>query len=249
MTRTTSSSSPRQTSAASAPEARLHLRDVTLEVGDGAGRMLALDHVNLRVDAGELVGIIGPSGAGKSSLLAVAGALAAPTSGQIQVLGHDLDAIRSDGGHSALARFRRQNLGFVFQAGNLIPALTAADQLRLARRIGHPRGARRFDPQPLLDAVGMGHRAGSRPGTLSGGERQRVGIARALVNDPGLLLVDEPTAALDRQRSHSIVALLAAQCHDKNIAGVMVTHDHDVLEHCDRVLEMVDGRLSPAGDA
>ena len=197
---------------------------------------------------GQLFVVSGPSGAGKSSLLAVSGALAAPTSGQIHVLGQDLDAIRADGGHSALARFRRENLGFVFQAGNLIPALTSADQLRLARRIGKPRRARGFDPQPLLDAVGIGHRADSRPGTLSGGERQRVGIARAMVNDPGLLLVDEPTAALDRQRSHDIVALLAAQCHDKDIAVVMVTHDHDVLEHCDRVLEMIDGRLSPATD-
>ena len=97
---------------------------------------------------------------------------------------------------------------------------------------------------PLLEAVDMGHRARHRPGQLSGGERQRVGIARALVNDPGVLLVDEPTAALDRRRSQDIVALLARQCHERGIAGVMVTHDHDVLDHCDRVVEMVDGRLS-----
>lgn len=122
---------------------------------------------------------------------------------------------------------------------------TAADQLRITHRIAHPRGrSRAFDPAPLLEAVDMIHRANHRPGQLSGGERQRVGIARALVNGPGLLLVDEPTAPLDRRRSQDIVALLARQCHERGIAGVMVTHDHSVLDHCDRVGEMVDGRLS-----
>jgi len=129
----------------------------------------------------------------------------------------------------------------VFQSGNLLPSLTAADQLRLAGRLA---GNRRVDTEPLLDSVGMAHRAGHRPGELSGGERQRVGIARALVNDPSLLLVDEPTAALDRRRSHEVVGLLADRAQGSGVAVVMVTHDRDVLEHCDRVLEMVDGRLS-----
>lgn len=226
--------------------ATLVLQDVTLEVGDGEGKVRALDGVDLQVHPGELVAIIGPSGAGKSSLLAVAGALAAPTSGSVRVLDQDLGPLWERGGQSALARFRRERLGYVFQSGNLLPALTAADQLRLAYRIAHKRGrARSFDPQPLLDAVGMGHRAGSRPGQLSGGERQRVSIARALVNEPAVLLVDEPTAALDRARSQDVVALLAEQCHEKSIAGVMVTHDHGILAHCDRILEMVDGKLTP----
>lgn len=228
--------------ATSAPG--LRLRDVTLEVGDGAGKVRAMDSVDLEVAPGELVAVVGPSGAGKSSLLAVSGALAAPTSGQVHVLGEDLAEVRRCG-QGALATFRRQKLGFVFQSGNLVPALTAADQLRLAYRIAGRPGARSFDPLPLLDAVGMSHRAGHRPGELSGGERQRVGIARALVNDPGLLLVDEPTAALDRKRSHEVVELLVERCHERGIAVVMVTHDHDVLIHCDRVVEMIDGRLSP----
>lgn len=223
----------------------LQLRDITLDVGDGAAKVRAMDSVNLEVAASELLAVVGPSGAGKSSLLAVSGALAAPTSGDVRVLGEDLAALRKRG-HGALATFRRQHLGFVFQSGNLIPALSAADQLRLAYRLAHRRGARFFDPLPLLDAVGMSHRASHRPSELSGGERQRVGIARALVNDPGLLLVDEPTAALDRKRSHEIVELLAARCHERGIAAVMVTHDHDVLTHCDRVVEMVDGHLSAA---
>lgn len=234
------------TSSAAAAEAiGLHLRDVTLEMGDGSEQIRALDRVSLSVAAGEFVAVIGPSGAGKSSLLAVAGALAVPTSGSVEVLGQDLSTLRDRRAQSRLAQFRRRNLGFVFQSGNLVPALTAADQLRLVHRIAHRRGrSRTFDPAPLLEAVDMSHRANHRPGQLSGGERQRVGIARALVNEPGLLLVDEPTAALDRRRSQDIVALLARQCHERGIAGVMVTHDHDVLNHCDRVVEMVDGSLS-----
>ena len=237
--------STQKTTHESADASRLQLRDVTLEMGDGAGKVRAMDAVSLEVAAGELLAVVGPSGAGKSSLLAVAGALAAPTSGDVRVLGEDLAALRKQG-QGALAKFRRQRLGFVFQSGNLIPALTAADQLRLAHRIAGRPGARAFDPLPLLEAVGMSHRAGHRPGELSGGERQRVGIARALVNDPGLLLVDEPTAALDRKRSHEIVELLAARCHERGVAVVMVTHDHDVLTHTDRVVEMVDGQLSAA---
>ena len=169
-------------------------------------------------------------------LLAVAGALTRPDSGTVRVHGTDLAKLsRFDA-----TTFRLRNIGFVFQSGNLIPALTAEDQLRLSARLA---GDRTFDPEPLLDSVGMMHRAKHRPGELSGGERQRVGIARALVNAPSLLLVDEPTAALDRRRSHEVVQLLADRAHSANVAVVMVTHDRDVLEHCDRVLEMIDGRL------
>lgn len=225
-------------SAQSSPA--LDLRDVTLELGDGDSKVLPLDHVNLRVERGEFVAIVGPSGAGKSSLLAVAGALSPATSGHVEVLGQDLAALAKSQGK--LAKFRLRNLGFVFQSGNLIPALSAADQLRLVHRISGKGG--NFDPMPLLEAVGMAHKAKSLPKQLSGGERQRVGIARAFVTEPGLLLVDEPTAALDRARSQQIVALLAEQCHNRGVATVMVTHDHDVLHHCDRVVEMVDGRLS-----
>jgi putative ABC transport system ATP-binding protein len=140
-----------------------------------------------------------------------------------------------------LTRLRRDHIGFVFQSGNLVPALTAIDQLRLPLTFGKAGEFR--DPATLLREVGMNHRADRRPHQLSGGERQRVGIARALVARPTLLLVDEPTAALDRQRSQDIVALLAREAHEHGVATVMVTHDHDVLHHCDRVLEMTDGML------
>ena len=221
--------------------AALSLRGATLELGDGDSKVRPLDNVNLDIEPGEFVGVIGPSGAGKSTLLAVAGALATPDSGSVNVLGQELARLaRSQG---KLAKFRLHNIGFVFQAGNLIPALNAADQLRLVNKIS--KGPSSFDPMPLLDAVGIAHKAENLPRQLSGGERQRVGIARAFVTNPELLLVDEPTAALDRQRSQQIVELLAEQCHERNVATMMVTHDHDVLGHCDRVVEMVDGKLTP----
>lgn len=216
----------------------LVLEGVTLRLGDGDSTVTALDDVNLTVTPGELVAVVGPSGAGKSSLLAVAGALTAPDTGTVRVNEHELTGLSK----RAQARFRRENIGFVFQSGNLLAALTAVDQLRMAAHIAGGREQR--DPRELLQAVGMGDKANRRPHQLSGGERQRVGIARALMLKPSVLLVDEPTAALDRKRSHEVVRLLAEETEQANVATMMVTHDHDVLEYCDRTLEMMDGRLS-----
>ncbi|MFF2622360.1 ABC transporter ATP-binding protein [Oerskovia jenensis] len=219
--------------------AGLVLDDVSLTLGDGDSTVTALDHVHLTVAPGELLAVLGPSGAGKSSLLAVAGALTRPSEGTVRIDGADVSSLT--GAHQA--GLRRERIGFVFQSGNLLPALTALDQLRFALHVAGSKDRGR-DPLSLLEQVGMGHKAGRRPHELSGGERQRVGIARALVTAPALLLVDEPTAALDRARSHEVVRLLAAETHEHGVATVMVTHDHDVLEHCDRVVHMEDGRLS-----
>ena len=219
----------------------LELKDVTISYSDGDSHVKALNSVDLTVEAGEFVAVVGPSGSGKSTLLAVAGALTTPDSGQVLVAGEDIVPL----GDSELAQIRRNHIGFVFQSsGNLPSALTAEEQIELASKVIGKTG--RYSSAELLEKVGMAHRAKHRPGSLSGGERQRVGIARALVGDPQVLLVDEPTAALDRARSQEIVALLAQECHDFNVAGVMVTHDYDVLGHCDKVYEMVDGRLTPS---
>jgi putative ABC transport system ATP-binding protein len=217
----------------------LSMTEVTLLHGDGEETVKALDGVDLEVAAGELVAVVGPSGSGKSSLLAVGGALIPPTSGSVRLVGLELQGL----GSRRLAALRRDRIGFVFQGNNLVPALSALDQVRLPLTFGRTSQPR--DPRALLAEVGMDHKADRRPHQLSGGERQRVGIARALVTRPELLLVDEPTAALDRQRSQDIVALLAREAHEQGVATVMVTHDHDVLHHCDRVLEMIDGRIRP----
>ncbi|MEV4381225.1 ABC transporter ATP-binding protein [Streptosporangium amethystogenes] len=239
---TTSSTSPRPDSRrAGAQERRgLLVEGVTLSLGDGDATVTALDDVDLDVASGEFVAVVGPSGSGKSSLLAVAGALTTPDTGRVLLDGVDISRASA----REKARHRRERIGFVFQSGNLIPALTALDQLRFALDVAGKRAGDGHDPRELLDRVGMGHRAGHRPHQLSGGERQRVGIARALVTRPAVLLVDEPTAALDRARSDDIVTLLAHETHESAVATIMVTHDHDVLGHCDRVLSMVDGRLS-----
>ena len=222
--------------------ASVSLTAVTLHYGDGAETVTALDHVDLEVGAGEFVAVVGPSGSGKSSLLAVAGALTSPSSGSVRVGDVDLAGLPA----RRATAIRRERIGFVFQSGNLVPALTSLDQVRLPLTFGRFSDAR--DPRDVLAEVGMEHKAGRRPHQLSGGERQRVGIARALVTRPRLLLVDEPTAALDRQRSQDIVALLAREAHEHGVGTIMVTHDHEVLHHCDRVLQMTDGRLAPMID-
>jgi putative ABC transport system ATP-binding protein len=223
--------------------AGLSLSGVTLELGDGDETVLALDDVDLTVEPGEFVAVVGPSGSGKSSLLAVAGALVHPTRGSVHVAGEELDGL----GARDRARVRRTSIGFVFQSGNLLPALSAADQLRLPLRFNRPARARARDALALLAEVGMEAKADRRPHQLSGGERQRVGIARALVTSPRVLLVDEPTAALDRQRSRDVADLLARETRQHGVATVMVTHDHDILGACDAVYAMADGRLSRTG--
>lgn len=217
----------------------LALSGVVVRLGDGDAMVTALDEVSLTVAPGELVAVVGPSGAGKSSLLAVAGALTVPEQGAVTVDGHDLVGMTA----RQRAAYRRDHIGFVFQSGNLIPALTSLEQLQLVAKLSRRRAEGRA-PAELLADVGMAHKANRRPHQLSGGERQRVGIARALMGRPSLLLVDEPTAALDRARSHEVVQLIAQETKEAGVATVMVTHDHDVLEHCDRVAEMIDGRLS-----
>ncbi len=217
----------------------IELRGVSLHFGTGDAAVTALDEVSLTVRPGELTAIVGPSGSGKSSLLAVAGALTTPDAGTVVVNGTDPATLS----RRARTRFRLHNIGFVFQTGNLLPALTAVDQLRLVGRFTkHPDGPR--DPRELLAEVGMAEKAHRRPHELSGGERQRVGIARALAGRPSVLLVDEPTAALDRARSHDVIELLARETRAAAVATIMVTHDHEILRHCDRVLTMVDGTLT-----
>jgi putative ABC transport system ATP-binding protein len=220
----------------------LRCSNVSLVLGDGDQQVTALDHVSLDLQPGQLMAVVGPSGSGKSSLLAVCGGLRTPTGGQIFINGTEITALRPD----KLTEVRRDHIGFVFQQSNLVPALTAVDQLLLTVHLRgrRPGRADRERALALLREVGMEHRADRRPHQLSGGERQRVGIARAFMGEPALLLVDEPTSMLDHNRGRQIVEILVRECHEHRVATLMVTHDPDMLDGADRVVQMADGRLA-----
>ncbi len=222
----------------------LTVEHVLLVLGDGNHRVTVLDDVSLSVRPGSLTAVVGPSGAGKSSLLAVCGGLRTPTSGSISIDG----TVISDLTPAARTRVRRDRIGFVFQQSNLVPALSAIDQLLLLVHLHgrRPRRADRERARALLDEVGIANLADRRPDQLSGGERQRVGIARALMASPDVLLVDEPTSMLDHVRGKQIVELLAAECSEHKVATLMVTHDHSMLESATSVLNIIDGKFSAA---
>jgi putative ABC transport system ATP-binding protein len=222
----------------------LHLGNVTLTYPDGDSRLVALDHVSLTATNGTFTAIIGPSGSGKSSLLAVAGTLIDATEGEVLVAGTNVRTLTT----TAKTALRRDSIGIVFQQANLLPSLTCAEQLQIMAHLTYrPVRAARTRALELLDAVSLVDKADRRPHQLSGGQRQRVNIARALMNDPKVLLVDEPTSALDHERGTAIVTLLLELTRERGTATVMVTHDRSHLARMDQVLELVDGRLRPLG--
>ncbi|MET9155670.1 ABC transporter ATP-binding protein [Streptomyces griseoflavus] len=219
----------------------LELTDITLTYPDGDTRLTALDRVTLHVPRGSVTAVVGPSGSGKSSLLAVAATLITPDSGTVTVDGTTTTGL----GRGDLADLRRRAIGIVFQQPSLLPSLTAAEQLQVMAAIdGRPARGARGRAMELLDAVGLADRAGHRPHQLSGGQRQRVNIARALMNDPTVLLVDEPTSALDHERGAAVVDLLTRLTHRRATATVLVTHDRGLLTAVDRIAEVRDGRLA-----
>ncbi|MGO2541618.1 MAG: ABC transporter ATP-binding protein [Specibacter sp.] len=219
----------------------LNLINVTLQYPDGEGIMTALDAVNLSVHPGQFVSLVGPSGSGKSSLLAVAATLIKPTSGLVMIDGIDATALSE----KELSALRRDKVGIIFQQPNLLASLTAAEQLIITDHLrGKALRAAGVRAAELLDLVGLTDCAGKRPHQLSGGQRQRVNIARALMAEPKVLLVDEPTAALDHARSDSIVRLLRKVSDEFNVATVMVTHDTEFVPLTDAVASMRDGVLT-----
>ncbi len=219
----------------------LHLTDVTLTYPDGASRLKALDDVSLVVPAGTITALVGPSGSGKSSLLAVAATLSTPDTGQVVIAGTDTARLS----RGRLTSLRRTRIGMVFQQPNLLPSLTAAEQLQVMAHLdGRSPRAARGRAMELLDTVGLAAQAGRRPSQLSGGQRQRINIARALMNTPAVLLVDEPTSALDQERGAAILDLITSLTRQLGAATVLVTHDRSHLAAVDQIVEIDDGRLS-----
>lgn len=192
--------------------------------------------VSLRVDKGESVALIGPSGSGKSTLLHLLGTLDPPTLGQIAIAGEDPLTLAEP----QLARFRNQHIGFVFQNHHLLPQYSALENA-LIPALAFPQADRRARAGDLLRAVGLEKRLHHRPAELSGGECQRVAVARALLNQPGLLLCDEPTGSLDRQTAATVADLLFALHRAERAALVIATHDLDLAARCDRRLQLREG--------
>ncbi|MFH9795925.1 ABC transporter ATP-binding protein [Streptomyces virginiae] len=215
----------------------VRLDDVHKEYGDAK----ALDGVCLEIRAGDAVAVMGPSGCGKSTLLNMVAGLDRPTSGTVEVQGHDLGELNETG----LALFRRRHVGMVFQFFNLIDDLPALDNVALAAQLtGTPTRQARRRALELLDELGVADRRNNYPATLSGGERQRVAVARALMNRPVLLLADEPTGALDSRSGEQVMDLLI----DLNQMGqtlLIVTHDPELATRCaSRLVEVADGRIA-----
>jgi putative ABC transport system ATP-binding protein len=219
----------------------LDLQKVRKVFGADDNRVVALDDVDLSVDSDEMLILMGPSGSGKTTLLTVAGALLSPSSGTVIVGGEDISKLDGKG----LARFRREQVGFVFQSVNLVPFLTARENLLAVRELGAGRAGKAAKARAdlLLDELGLGDRAGNLPSQLSGGQRQRVAIGRALMNEPSLVLVDEPTASLDSELGRQVMDLLRREVKDRGVAAVVVTHDERLLDYGDRTVEILDGRL------
>ncbi len=222
----------------------IRLDDVTLTFEDGDSRVTAVDHVSLTAHPGTVTGITGPSGSGKSSLLAVAATLITPDSGRVLI--DDIDATGLSAGEAS--ELRRDKIGIVFQQSNLIPSLTALEQLEVMNELGarhsrHNRGRAAARAAELLDEVGLADHRNKRPHQLSGGERQRVNIARALMNNPSVLLVDEPTSALDQERGASIIDLILRLTDVQDTSTFLVTHDLVHLPRMHAVVNMVDGCL------
>jgi len=219
--------------------ALIEVEDLTKEYQLGQQRIRALDHVTLTIAAGEFIAIMGASGSGKSTLLNAIGGLDHPTGGHIRVGGETITTLDERG----LSRYRRRRVGFVFQKFNLVGAYTAAENVEFPLVFaGVPEAARRQRAARSLAAVGLGDRVRHRPNELSGGQQQRVAVARALVNDPDILLADEPTGNLDSQTSAEIMALLVEICAGGRTI-LMVTHDERLAAYAHRVVVMRDGRM------
>jgi ABC-type lipoprotein export system ATPase subunit len=213
-------------------------RSLVKAYGEGRAARRVLDGADLHLDAGELVALIGPSGSGKSTLLHLIGGLDRPDGGSIELAGHQLETESERG----LTELRRREVGFVFQFFHLVPELTGEENVLLPTRLSRNGGWAPARARRLIEELGLSEAAGRRPAQLSGGEQQRLSIARALANDPHVLLADEPTGNLDQESGHQVLSLLR-QVASGSRGVVLVTHDSEAAAIADRVLRLEAGRL------
>ena len=218
----------------------LEFKNVTKSYQDGNKEIEALKETNFKIEEGQFIAIIGPSGSGKSTFLTLAGGLQTPSKGQIIINGKGYTNLSE----KERAKLRFNDIGFVLQASNLVPFLTAKQQLELVDRINKQKRQTLQDQKSLFKELGIDHLENKLPKDLSGGERQRLAIARALYNNPAIILADEPTASLDSDRAFEVVDLLSKECKEKNKSIIMVTHDNRMIEKCDHVYRMKDGILT-----
>ena len=218
----------------------LEFKNVTKSYQDGNKEIEALKETNFKIEEGQFIAIIGPSGSGKSTFLTLAGGLQTPSKGQIIINGKDYTNLSE----KERAKLRFNDIGFVLQASNLVPFLTAKQQLELVDRINKRKRQTLQDQKSLFKELGIDHLENKLPKDLSGGERQRLAIARALYNNPAIILADEPTASLDSDKAFEVVDLLLKECKEKNKSIIMVTHDNRMIEKCDHVYRMKDGILT-----
>ncbi|MFB5253066.1 ABC transporter ATP-binding protein [Bacillus mycoides] len=222
------------------PSSLLKLNQVSKVYGEGETEITALHPITLDVKEGEFIGIVGPSGSGKSTLLSIAGALLSPSKGNIYISGKNI----TDLSEKEMTDIRLRKIGFIFQFANLIPFLTVKEQLLyIAKLKGEDKKEAGKHAEQLLKTFGLSHRMNHYPNQLSGGEKQRVAIARAFMNNPDLILADEPTASLDSKRAREVVELMKHEVKKNKKAAIMITHDEKMLDVCDRILTLRDGKL------
>ncbi len=216
---------------------------LTKVFGRGEAEVVALRDASIAVEAGELVALMGPSGSGKTTLLRAISLIDPPTRGRVAI--GDTAACQDGQVLVNDRRLRRQRMGIIFQAYNLIPFLTAVENVALVLTLnGVPLREAEGRARALLERLELAHRASIHPATLSGGEQQRLAVARAVVNDPSVILADEPTAALDTERGKAVMDLLRRLGRERRAAVIVVTHDERMIEGFDRVYHMTDGRIT-----
>ncbi len=217
----------------------IQIRDIGRKYVIGAETIHALKSVTLQINKGEFVALMGPSGSGKSTLMNILGCLDTPTRGEYVLNGVNVSDMTDD----ELAEVRNKEIGFVFQTFNLLPRSTSLDNVALPLiYAGLSKKNREEKAQAALESVGLGNRVDHKPNELSGGQRQRVAVARALINDPSIILADEPTGNLDTKTSVEIMGLLE-EIHSKGNTIILVTHEEDIAQHAHRIVRMRDGLI------